>query len=440
MEENQSDDEISLAPFEVVPCRPTGEIINYTTKKGYQHYKDATAKLQETLYDCEPDGFYQFMKALKDRAMTFGWSNPNGILMIPLDMNFPNITRSLLADYGMLTYETVMNKEISYIDADTRSTQDTSMLYRCIMNSLSDEGIAKLNVDEELYTLGTFQRRSGVCLLKILIRESYLDSNATSSMIRFRLSELDDYLHEIDNDIIKFNRYVKVLVYNLQARGETTNDLLANLFKAYAACSDQTFVRYIADLQTKWEDNEDLTAKELMSKAETKFRILKSKDIWEAPSEQEEKLIALEATISDMKKKIKSSRSKEGRKKGKKDPDQKKTKQVKYDMTKKKLSWMFKRPKDADLKKSREWNGAKWWYCSKETGGKCKGVYRKHHPKDCKIFKSKDFPNKEKDKKGKSKNRENDDEDLDAVVAHEVVNDSPPMSDEDELMGGYESE
>ena len=82
-------------------------------------------------------------------------------------------------------------------------------------------------------------------------------------MIRFRLSELDDYLHEIDNDIIKFNRHVKVLVYNLHARGETTIDLLANLFKAYAACSDQTFVRYVADLQTKWEDNEDLTAKEL---------------------------------------------------------------------------------------------------------------------------------------------------------------------------------
>ena len=183
------------------------------------------------------------MKALKDRAMTCGWSNPNGILMIPPDINFPNITRSLLVDYGTLTYESVRDKEISYIDADTRATQDTSMLYRCIMNSLSDDGIAKLNVDEEMYTLGTFQRRSGVCLLKIHIRESYLDSNATSSMIRFRLSELDDYLDEIDNDIIKFNKYVKVLAHNLHARGETTNDLLANLFKAYAACSDQTFVR-----------------------------------------------------------------------------------------------------------------------------------------------------------------------------------------------------
>ena len=144
MEENPSGDEISIVPFEAVPCRPTGEIINYTTKKGYHHFKDATAKLQETLYDCEPDGFYYFMKVLKDRAMTFRWSNPNGILMIPPDITRPNITRSLLVDYGTLSYESIRDKELTYIDTDTRSTQDTSMLYRCIMNSLSHEGIAKL--------------------------------------------------------------------------------------------------------------------------------------------------------------------------------------------------------------------------------------------------------------------------------------------------------
>ena len=229
---------------------------------------------------------------------------------------------------------------------------------------------------------------------------------------------------------------MKTLVHNLHARGETTNDLLANLFKAYAACSDQTFVRYIADLQTKWEDNEDL-----MTKAETKFRILKSKGIWEAPSEQEEKfLIALGATISDMKKKLKSGISTEGKKKGKKDSDQKNLKKTKYDITKKKPSWMFKRPKNADFDKPREWNSAEWWYCSIETGGKYQGVYRKYHPKDCKIFKSKGSPNKGKDKKGKEKKRKNDDEDLDVVVDQQVINDSPPMSDGDQLMGGYESE
>jgi len=130
-----------------------------------------------------------------------------------------------------------------------------------------------------MYTIGTNARMSGACLRKILIRESHLDSNATSSMIRFKLSNLDDYLSEIDNDINNFHKYVKVLIDNLHARGETTHDLLANLFKAYAACSDQTFVEYMSDVQTRWDDDEALTPNELMQKAAHKFKILESKDL-----------------------------------------------------------------------------------------------------------------------------------------------------------------
>ena len=59
-------------------------------------------------------------------------------------------------------------------------------------------------------------------MLKILIGESHLDSNTTSSMIIFRFSELDYYLEEIDNDIVRYNKYVNVLVGNLTARVETT--------------------------------------------------------------------------------------------------------------------------------------------------------------------------------------------------------------------------
>jgi len=86
-------------------------------------------------------------------------------------------------------------------------------------------------------------------------------------MIRFKLPNLDDYLSEIDNDVIKCHKYVKVLIDNFHARGVTTNDLLANLLKAYAACSDQTFVKYISDVQTRWEDDEALTPNELMRKS-----------------------------------------------------------------------------------------------------------------------------------------------------------------------------
>ena len=70
-------------------------------------------------------------------------------------------------------------------------------------------------------------------------------------MICFKLSNLDGYLSEIENDINKFHKYVKVLIDNLHAKGETTHDLLANLFKAYAAYSDQTFVKYMSNVPTR---------------------------------------------------------------------------------------------------------------------------------------------------------------------------------------------
>ena len=69
---------------------------------------------------------------------------------------------------------------------------------------------------------------------------------------------MDDYLDEVKNDVAEFKHYVQMLIDSLNARGKTTNDLMTNLFKAYAACSDATFVLYIADIQTKWEDGEEI--------------------------------------------------------------------------------------------------------------------------------------------------------------------------------------
>ena len=87
--------------------------------------------------------------------------------MIPPDGATPNVVKNLLDDYGTISYEAILAEEQTYIDTDCRGTQDTHMLYECIMNSLTDEGRAKLNIDDDMYTVGTNERMSGACLLKI---------------------------------------------------------------------------------------------------------------------------------------------------------------------------------------------------------------------------------------------------------------------------------
>jgi len=89
-------------------------------------------------------------------------------------------------------------------------------------------------------------------------------------MIRTKLSNLDEYLTETNSEILKFNNHVRMFIDSLTTRGETTQDLLTNLFRAYAACSNSTFVKYVADIQTKWEDGEDLTPEKLMDRISNK--------------------------------------------------------------------------------------------------------------------------------------------------------------------------
>jgi hypothetical protein len=183
-------------------------------------------------------------------------------------------------------------------------------------------------INEAEYMRGNPPLPSGLLFLKILIRESYLDSNATTSMIRTKLTNLDAYMGGVGNDIDKF---VQTLLEALNARGETTTDLLTNLFKGYATCSDKTFVRYISGKQADYEEGKNMDAMELMILAENKYKILKTKEIWEAPSAEKTKLVALEARFAELKKKLADKRKKvkEARTEGgtKQKPTKKSTKQ-----------------------------------------------------------------------------------------------------------------
>jgi hypothetical protein len=101
-----------------------------------------------------------------------------------------------------------------------------------------------------------------VALLKIIIRESHLDTNATTNQIRTKLSNLDAYILTVDSDIERFNQYIKILIQSLTARNQTTSDLLINLFKGYGAVSDEVFSAWLLCKQDNHEEGEELTSDE----------------------------------------------------------------------------------------------------------------------------------------------------------------------------------
>ena len=55
----------NVAPvFSLHPGRTSKGVINFDSKTGWNHWKMATAQLQDEVYDCKPKGFYQFMESL----------------------------------------------------------------------------------------------------------------------------------------------------------------------------------------------------------------------------------------------------------------------------------------------------------------------------------------------------------------------------------------
>ena len=353
--------------FALTPATAVGGVIDYNTAAGRKLYSAATAKVEEDLFDCTPDDLYGFLRAVKDRAREFGWDQAGvGILSIPDDPVNPTSFKSLLEQHGEITLQEIREFEETYIDQPNRSAQDTAQLYRCLMASLSKEGKRKILVWEDQYTIEDLG--SGNLLLKIIVRESHLDTNATSTLIRTKLTELDSYLPTIGHDITKFNTYVKLLVDGLRSRGETTTDLLTNLFKGYLACSDRDFCDYITRKQDAWEEGMDIQPDRLMKHAADKYKTLLQKGLWNAPDKNEEKILALQSEIRKLKRKDTSGERNSASGKGKTP----------------KPSWFDKKPGNADLHKSREWNGKTWWYCHPDTGGKCDGKHRLHKPSECK--------------------------------------------------------
>ena len=381
-------------PFALNPAQATVGVIDFTRESNVKLHKRATSRLSEDLFDCVPEDLNHFLKLLGDRSSEFSWNDPIvGIMMIPENpADYDTTYTNLLTNHGQISLQRIRTFEESYINTPTRAAQDTDMLYHCLMSSLSKVGRTKVMIWEKQYKIN--DRASGNLLLKVIIRESHLDGNATTTVIRTKLSSLDTFINTIGCDITKFNAHIQLLLEGLSARGETTNNLLINLFKGYKAATDNTFVKYIERKQEEYNDGNSMTSNQLMELADKKYKNLKLNGLWNAPSEQEEKILALSAEVE----KLKRDKS---RKQKKTDDD--KTNEPKNKTVKPNWLLQNEKPTPDRLMESRTWDERKWYWCGPENGGKCNGRWRCHKPSECqgKGFKVKKKNERKQDESNK---------------------------------------
>jgi hypothetical protein len=366
-------------------------VIDYSTSEGIKFFQSATSSLYKEsseLFDCTPDGLEDFLQLVKDRSQVMAYHD---IYQINDTTQNPSVLRHFLSNYGALSIEDVRASVITYINAADRKAQESFQLYQALMNSLSAAGRAKVTIWATDYTINDLP--SGVLLLKKIIQVSMIDTNATAAYIRTQLSSLDNYIITMGSDITKFNQHVKSLVLQLQKRRETSNDLLTNLFKGYRACDDRKFVEYIEKKQEAYEEGEDIDPDRLMALAENKYKLRLQNNEWKTPSEEQTKILALEAKIKSMENKSKDKKA--DKKDSKKGKDAGKKKEGKDGKAKKdKPKWMTTPP--TGDQKTKTVDGKKYHWCPAHE------AWVIHTPQECRLTKKN---GKESGKSGDDNNK-----------------------------------
>lgn len=361
-----------IETFAITPAVAKKQALSYANGEDSKIFKSGAMKLTVDI-NGTAENLNLMLAAIEDRAVQNGWLDT--ILNI---YNSQGEAKDLLTHYGELSIDEIRQHVLTYIHKNTRAAQDSMMMYQCISNSMTQEAQKKVMIYKNEYYVDE-RTPSGPLMLKVLIRESYIDTNATVKIVQENLSSLDTYMVKIDSNIEKFNRYVYGNLMQLNARGCVTNDLMANLFKGYAQASDKAFVAYIAKKEDDFDEGRDIGHAALMHLALQKYKVLKESGKWNAPTEAETKIIALEAEVTKLKAKN-AANTKHGQK-GHMNKAHKASGNGKFNGTsagkKAPPEWMTQKPKDGEPHTKMMGEKEYHWCPNHEA-------WTRHKPSECK--------------------------------------------------------
>jgi hypothetical protein len=295
--------------FALSPALASSTLLNYQSGEGIKIYGKATAPL-EVLFSGDSGALRLFLSKVQHRATQFGWTAILRITQAGRTLNF-------VEHYGQVNLATLKTQALLTEAANDRSTQNSSQMYTFLITSITDGLLGKVISKKEDYTTATgFQ--DGPSLLKVIVTISHVDTRAQAGFIRQCLARLSITIltPEYNCNIRKLNEYVIVLEEGLAARGEASHDTLMNVHAAYVACKDADFVRHAKDEYARWEQGANMTLKEYMDSAGTKYETLLMKGLWEAPSPEQEQIIALTAAVTSLRTRA-SKPGKDGTSRGK---------------------------------------------------------------------------------------------------------------------------
>jgi hypothetical protein len=382
-------------------------IIDYSTRTGTALYEQASESLyeDEEKFDLQNEKAPAFVREVKARAEKMGWTNDTqGITTYQVDGE--NV--DLIENYGLIPMNEIQDQskpwyEVTGAKVNQRAAQNNAQMFEMLMSSLTQSAKNQVQVYKDEYLLsnaGTPDKKVGnaAALYKVIMRLTTLDTKSTNKSLRDRLKDLPTVAATLNGDVDALHTYFNDVYNQLKARGEDVDDKEDILFAAYANIPDGKFQAYMEKKESDWyEDVNDMRGQDwtgIMKKAKQKYDLLKGDTHykWGTPSIAEQKVIALQAQVEDLKsenlqisKKLKSKiKDPKEKKDEKKDGNKQKKKNEKDTGNKKRQkkdeAWK-KVPPKAGEPKSKEQGGKKWNWCEHHQ------AWCIHHPTECELAK-----------------------------------------------------
>jgi hypothetical protein len=263
--------------------------LDYRSSQSIKFFNKGVEKLPGEAFTGK--NIFSWLRRLEIKANEFHW--------------IPTLTidgKLLTTHFAELSMEKVKQAAMEFQIEAQRKAQNSRMIFYCIISSVSSSVMDKLTLKRHLFTLEVRGKlvQDGVCMLKVLIDSYYASTRFTTIEIRKQLASLPTYMQVIaKGDVTKLCEHTRKLNAELEASGERTLDLVANLLAALEKTHNPVFQRWLEGRRNMWalkqiEWKED--GSDLMDEAEAFYLNLREGKSWKKTHDERDRAYALKAS------------------------------------------------------------------------------------------------------------------------------------------------
>ena len=281
-----------MRPMDVAQEHP----LDYTTPQTIKFYNKGIEKLAGDPFDGTL--LFTWLIKVQDKALMMAWTRILTIDDKLLTTNFSEISLDRVRAHAQLIQE-----------EGGRAAQNSTMLLTCLKASITNAVYTKVYLLKKTYIITLIRQpkdveiEDGLCYLKVVIDAYHSNTRSSTVEVRKQIAHLDVYMRDVaKGDVINLCAHTRSLLYELDAAGETTLDLVSNLIMALQRAPDANFQRWFSNQIDLWsvrqrdwkEDGSDL-----MEEAELFYKEAKQTNKWGKKVPNADTMYAFQATTED---------------------------------------------------------------------------------------------------------------------------------------------